>query len=199
LLKPAQKVLETRSKRDTSSKRVRFRRKVSDSGQISDWRRRSFLTDLVYPPCTPPRTHPAGPCTSRSRTPMHHGPARCVIWRPRAVGLGAFRITFSQVKTAPDTSRLHSARAETTSVCQAKQQFCFRSKKYSARSKGLLPEINSLFGPSSGHLTEPVRECWQEQKRVFSGFLLISDQECFSGKNFKKRVSPSRLGYKVLN
>jgi len=136
-----------------------------------------------------PAEYTPAPAHAPPTYPVHaRGHGKSVILGLRAYRLGAFRITFSQLKTSPATSRLLGQPGLSTSVCQAKLIKRLRIKKYSVRSKEALPEINSFSGDLAGHFTEPGRECWRARKRVFFPEECLFSSGMFSGKVLEKKV-----------
>ena len=110
----------------------------------------TFLALLLFlrvPWLCTPSVHPSM-YTTRVYTTCHTARAmRVSVERPRAVGLGGFRIGFIEVEYRNVTARFDRQRSITTCVCQAKSLFCYKSVFYSARSKGHLPQSGSFSGP----------------------------------------------------
>ena len=84
------------------------------------------------------------PCTHRVHT------ARCSsmpVGDPRAVGLGGFQISLSQLEYRSVTARLDVPLGKTTCVWQAKSIKRSRFQFYSSSQKGHLPQSSSFSGP----------------------------------------------------
>ena len=127
------------------------RERVSEKCLFSAFLNKPGRTELVTELGVPLHVHPSWYTPYTPRTPTVHAPLAVMpstsVYNSDlgAVGLGGFRIHLFQRFTAGSTSRLHGARALTTSVWQAKCKKVAQNSVLLNFLKSELPEMRSLF------------------------------------------------------